>query len=147
MEKLHFNTTIAAPREKVWNVLWGNDTYTLWTAPFMEGSSAVTDWEEGSRVIFGDSTGNNGMISVIAAKRPNEYMSFKHLGMIKDGEEDTESPETKAWAGAMENYTLKEVNGQTELTIDIDVTDEHKAYFSESWPKALVKVKELSEKK
>ncbi len=46
----------------------------------------------------------------------------------------------------MENYTLKENGGTTELNIDMDSNAEFKNYFSETWPKALEKVKELSEK-
>ncbi|RPE08046.1 SRPBCC domain-containing protein [Chitinophaga lutea] len=145
MEKLHFSTSINAPREKVWDVLWNKATYPAWTSVFGEGSTAETDWKEGSEVRFFDSTHQEGMLSRIAVKKPNEYMSFQHLGMIKNGVADTESPEVKAWAGAEENYTLHSANGQTELAVDMDITAEHAEYFKNAWPKALEKVKELSE--
>ena len=87
-----------------------------------------------------------GMVSTIAANRPSEYMSIKHLGFVKDGVEDTESEEVKKWAGAMENYTLKENNGTTELIVDMDIANEYKDYFVNTWPKALEKVKEMAEK-
>ena len=85
------------------------------------------------------------MISKIADNVPNEYMSIEHLGMIKDGKEDYDSPEIKSWAGAKENYTLKSSNGDTKLVVDIDLADEWKDYMNKTWPKALEKVKELAE--
>ena len=86
------------------------------------------------------------MVSTIAENKPNEFMSIKHLGVVKDGVEDLDSEQTKEWAGSLENYTLKTVNGKTELTVDMDVTDEYKDYFEQTWPKALDKLKELAEK-
>jgi len=40
---------------------------------------------------------------------------------------------------------LKDSSGVTELKIDMDSNDEYKDYFLKTWPKALEKVKELSE--
>jgi len=144
MEKLVFSISINATPEKVWNILWTDATYRKWTAAFMEGSYAVTDWKEGSKVLFLDGRGM-GMVSRIAVNRPNEYMSIEHLGEVKDGVEDTTSDRVKAWAGAHENYTLKKNNDQTELTIDMDITEEFKEMFAQIWPKALSNVKQLSE--
>lgn len=144
MERLKFNATINAPAEKVWDVLWGDNTYSKWTAVFSEGSKAETDWKKGSKVLFGDGKGS-GMVSEIADNIPHEYMSFRHLGMITDGVEDTTSEKIKGWAGAMENYTLKESDGKTELQVDLDMNDEYKDYFKDTFPKALQAVKELSE--
>lgn len=146
MEKLHFNVLIDAPRERVWEVLWGDKSYDDWTSAFAEGSTVETDWNKGSKVLFTDGKGS-GMVSFIEDKKPNEFMSFKHMGMLKDGVEDFDSPTTKAWAGSMENYTLKNVNGKTELQIDIDVTGDFKDYMEKAWPKALDKLKNLSESK
>ena len=106
MEKLHYDIAINATPEKVWKVLWTDQTYREWTSAFSEGSHAKTDWKEGSKVLFLDGTGQ-GMVSKIAANRPNEFMSFEHLGEIRDGNEDTTSEKVKEWAGAHENYTLK----------------------------------------
>jgi hypothetical protein len=85
------------------------------------------------------------MLSLVEANKPNEYMAFKHLGMVKDGMEDTESEEVKKWSGAMETYKLEENNGSTSLKVELDITPEHKEYFDKTWPKALDKVKTLSE--
>ena len=145
MENKQFKIEIAAPREKVWKILWGDKTYPAWTSVFAEGSRAETDWEEGSKVLFLDGKGE-GMVSTIAQKIPNEFMSFKHLGMVKNGVEDLNSEQVKDWAGALENYRLKTLDGKTELVVDMDMTEEFKDYFINTWPKALDKVKELAEK-
>lgn len=142
---MNFTTSINAPKEKVWKVLWDDSTYRQWTSAFCEGSYAETDnWKEGTKVLF-LSPGGSGMVSTVAANRANEFMSFKHLGEVKDGVEDTTSEKVKAWAGSLENYTLNETGGVTELVIEMDMTDEFKDMFMAIWPNALQQVKQLSE--
>ena len=147
MIKVNFSAAIHAPKQRVWYVLWEKSFYEQWTRLFAEGSTVKTDgWKEGSMVQF-LGPNENGMVSMVVANKPNEYMSFRHLGIVKDGVEDTTSDEAKGWAGAMENYTLKEENGITVLTVEMETTEEYKDYFNNKWPKALAKVKELSEAK
>lgn len=149
MQQLDFTVQINAPKAKVWSTLWNDDSYRKWTAVFHEGSHAQTDWQEGSKVLFLDSTGQGGMSSVIARLIPNEFMSFQHLGIVKDGVEDFATAEAKGWSGAMENYTLQEKNGSTELRVEVDSSDSGDSnfvdYFRETFPKALQRVKELAE--
>ena len=145
MERKEFTIDINAPREKVWDVLWQDDSYRKWTSVFSEGSHAETDWKKGSKVLFLDGKGS-GMIAKIAENIPNEYMSIQHLGMLNDGVEDFESAKVKEWAGALENYTLENKDGKTHLVVDMDIAEEYKDYFANTWPKALDKVKELAEK-
>jgi hypothetical protein len=144
MQKSTFQVSIDAPREKVWNVLWDDASYRAWTAVFSPTSYAQTDWNKGSKVLFVDATGS-GMVSMIEDKVPNEFMSFKHLGEVKDGVEDVESEKVQQWAGGHENYTLKAENGKTLLTVDMDIAEEFAEMFNNIFPKALDKVKELSE--
>ena len=145
MERINFSISIDAPKEKVWNVLWDDSSYRKWTSVFSEGSYAVTDnWKENSKVLFLDGKGS-GMVSKVAVNKPNEYMSFKHLGEVKDGVEDTSSEKVKGWSGAMENYTLKEEGGKTELKVEMDITEDFKDFFMQTLPKALDQVKTLSE--
>jgi hypothetical protein len=147
MEQMTFNTTINANRETVWAVLWGNTTYPEWTSAFCEGSHAVTNWQKGSKVLFLDGKGS-GMVSRVAENIPNEFMSFEHLGEVKNGVEDTESEQVKAWAGAHENYTLKTVDNHTELLVELDADttpEEFKSFFLSTWPIAMDKIKALAE--
>ncbi len=144
MKKRHYNVTIKAPKEKLWNILWGKGSYEQWTAVFAEGSTADTDWQEGSRVLFHDGKGD-GMVARIAKRRDNEFMGLQHLGMVIKGQEITEGPEVDSWKGAEENYTLTEDNGSTHLQVDIDITDDMLDYFDKTWPKAMDKLKQLAE--
>lgn len=145
MQKINFSTHINAPKEKVWASLWEIFHYNTWTSAFMEGSTVKTDnWKEGSRILFLDGNGQ-GMVSMIAANKPNEFMSFKHLGVVKDGVEDTSSEAVSVWAGSMENYSLSGGNGSTVLSVEMDSTEDFKDYFMKTWPVALEKLKGLAE--
>lgn len=143
MKKQTFSVTLDAPAAEVWKILWDDATYREWTAVFAPGSCAQTDWKEGSKVIFGDGEGN-GMVSRIAKIIPNEFMSFEHLGEVHNGVEDTESEKVKAWAGAHENYTLREKDGQTELLVELDMDEQFAQYFLDTWPKALEVLQQLA---
>lgn len=146
MKKLNFTIHINATREKVWNILWTDATYRAWTSVFHEGSQAQSDWKEGSKILFVGSDGKNGMVSKIARLIPNEYMSFQHLGELKDGVEDYEAAKTQGWGDAFENYTLTAAGGtETELTVELDAESSFTDYFQDKFPKALAKVKELAE--
>jgi uncharacterized protein YndB with AHSA1/START domain len=146
LSKLTYSTTINASKEVVWRTMLEDETYRKWTSAFSEGSYAVTDWKEGSKALFLGPDGS-GMVSRVAEHRPNEFLSLEHQGMVKDGIEDTSSAEVRKWAGARENYTLREEAGRSILTVDMDTSDEHKKYFEETWPKALAALKELSERR
>lgn len=146
---MDFRIEINATREKVWDVLFGKETYPLWTTAFSEGSKVETDWKKGSKALFLDAS-NRGMVSRIAENVPNEFMSIEHLGMYDNGVEDYESEHIKMWAGAKENYTLTEADGKTTLDIfmEMDESEKNKQMidmFAKMWPKALIKVKELAE--
>jgi uncharacterized protein YndB with AHSA1/START domain len=144
MTRLTFATTINAPKALVWRTMLDDKTYRKWTSAFQEGSYAETDWKPGSKALFLAPDGS-GMVSRVAEHRPNEYLSLEHLGVVKNGVEDTTSAEVKQWAGARENYTLLENGGHVTLKIDMDTSDEHRKFFEDTWPKALAILKDLSE--
>ena len=149
MKTLHFQAHISAPREKVWRTMLDDATYRIWTEVFNPtGSYYVGDWNKGSKILFvgPDKEGKKrGMVSMIEENKPYEFLSIKHVGIIKDGIEDTTSDAIKGWTPAFENYTFKDVSGATELLIDVDTNDEYGELFKGMWPKALEKLKELAE--
>lgn len=144
MKKLHFAIRIDAPRERVWETMLSKSTYEVWTTPFCEGSTYEGSWGEGDRIRF-LAPGGEGMVSVIAESRPNEFVSIRHVGVLKAGVEDTESDAVTLWAGAVENYAFVLVNGRTEVRVEQDMLDEHAKYMTDKWPAALAKLKELCE--
>ena len=153
MERNEFKILIDAPQSRVWEVLWGNTSYPSWTSAFMEGSRVESDkpseeniWRKGNKIRF-LGPGDEGMFSEIAENRNNEFMSFRHLGVVTKGVADLNSPQSKQWAGSMENYSLRNVGGQTELTVAMDITEEYLKYFQKAWPQALEKIKHLAEEK
>jgi uncharacterized protein YndB with AHSA1/START domain len=146
LKKISFSATIKASKEKVWAVLWNDESYKAWTSAFTQGSHAVSDWNEGSKILFLDAKGS-GMYSTIAKKIPNEFMAFKHIGEVKDNIEQPLNEKNQSWSGSTENYTLKETDGVTELTIEMDVVESFMDYFTKTFPVALEYIKNLAEVK
>ncbi|CAD0002644.1 SRPBCC family protein [Flavobacterium salmonis] len=145
MEILEFKIRIKASPEKIWSVLWEDETYKEWTSAFCEGSYAVSDWNEGDKIHF-MSPGGEGMNSIIEKKIPNEYMAFKHIGEIKDFKELPLNEETEKWSGYMETYRLIPDDEFTDLVSQVDLIEKHIDYFKDAFPKGLETVKELAEK-
>lgn len=145
MEKLHFEIEINAPATKVYNTMLADDTYRQWTAAFAAGSYYRGSWEKGAEILFlAPSENESGMLSRIKENIPNEFVSIEHLGLIKNGERITTGPEV-AWAGALENYTFEKQEDGTLLKVDMDSGGDMDAYFNETWPKALVTLKNICE--
>ncbi len=63
-----------------------------------------------------------------------------------NGKEVISGDEVNIWTGALENYTFFEKNGNTLLSVDLDSNQQFKSYFTETWPKALNKLKSICER-
>lgn len=139
MKTISFDIEIKASKEKVWSILWQDSNYRAWTKVFCEGSHAVSDWKEGSRILFLNGEGQS-MYSVIEKKRPNEFMLFRHLGEIDNGKEQPPYQQSST-----ESYILTESDGKTHLTVELLVEEEYEDYFFNQFPVALKKIKMLAE--
>lgn len=146
LEKLHFEVLINAPVQKVWDTMLEKETYRQWTAAFDPNSSFEGSWEKGEKMKFVSIESGDGMLAEIAENIPNKFLSIRHLGVIKNGVEDTTSEEVKKWTPAFENYTFIANGDSTKLEIDLDSASEYKEMFEDMWPKALAKLKEICEK-
>lgn len=124
------------------------DTYQIWTAPFMPGSFYEGSWETGSKMLFlvKDEKGmTSGMLSQIKESRPYEFVSIEHKGMVEDGKEKV----IEEFAGTFENYTLKELDGKTEVIVDLIGSEEIEEEWQKEeniWSQALEILKKLAEK-
>lgn len=147
LEKLHFEITIDAPAEKVYKYML-YERYSEWTSEFNPTSRFEGSWEKGAKIVFLGEEANSttaGMVSRIRENIPNRFLSIEHLGIIQGDKEITSGPEIEDWAGALENYSFKEENGKTLVTVDVDTNQEFKSYMIETWPKALKKLKAICE--
>lgn len=86
-----------------------------------------------------------GMVSRIAEIRPHEFVSIQHLGIVADGVEDTTSEMAKKWTPAFENYTFLEVEGGTEVVVDMNVGDDYADMFRDMWTDGLARIKRIAE--
>lgn len=151
MLKKTYKVNINKPAHTVYDKMLGLtdiNTYNGWTKIFNETSTIKGNWEKDSKMHFvgTDSSGNvGGMVSIIAENKVNEFVSIKHIGIVKGNEEILSGPDVEKWAGGHENYTFKNVNNQTELVVDIDVVPDYESYFDDNYPKALEKLKEICE--
>lgn len=151
MKKLQYTIEINASADEVYNTMLGIDnieTYNLWTAEFNPNSTYEGSWEKGSKIYFVGTDENGkkgGMVSEIVENIPNQFVSIRHYGILDGDQEITEGPEVEKWAGGLENYSFLEENGVTKVTAECDMADDYQDYFDTTWPKALKKLKELSE--
>lgn len=152
MKKVQFKTEINAPITKVYITMLGLDnkaTYEAWTAEFNPTSTFEGSWEKGSKILFigtGEDGEKGGMIAEIAENIPNKFVSIRHYGLLKGDTEITSGEEVEKWAGELENYWFEEHNGITSVTVEVGVSDEYMDYFQTTYPKALQKLKEITEK-
>lgn len=144
MKTLHFAIDIQAPRERVWDLMLGQDSYRQWTSAFGEGSYYEGSWDKGQRIRFLGPDGSGGMFSTIAENRPFEFLSIRHLGELAGGVEDTSKPSD--WTNALENYTFSRNGDATLLQVDVNTTPEFEQFMTDAWPRALAQLKELCER-
>jgi len=150
MSNLQYSIIINAPVERVWKTMLGENTYRKWTEVFMPGSHYIGNWSEGSKMLFlaPVNKGISGTVSRINDNRKHEFISIEHLGVVKEGKEDFISEEARVWAGSFENYIFNEINGATEVLVDLvgaNAIEQYRDMFENAWPKALQKLKELAE--
>jgi uncharacterized protein YndB with AHSA1/START domain len=148
-ETLHFEIEIKAKVEKVTQIMFDDTGWREWTSAFNPTSHFRGSWEKGSRILFLgiDHEGKfGGMASRIKENIPNKFVSIEHLGSVRGDIEITSEIEVDDWSGALENYTFTDNNGKTLLQVELDAAEDFLSYFTDTWPKALNKLKEICER-
>jgi len=151
MEKIQFHVRINEQVTRVYDVMLGisnKSTYKEWTSLFNPTSSYDGSWNKGSKILFVGTDENGkkgGMVSEIAENIPNQFVSIRHCGLIKDDKEITEGPDVEKWAGGFENYSFEEDNGITTVSVDLETPKDFVDYMNQTYPKALTKLKEICE--
>lgn len=142
--RLQFTADIAAPVSTVFQTMLDPQHYRVWTAPFSEGSYYVGRWAQGESIRFLAPSGD-GMLSEIVEHQPDVITSIRHLGMILQGVEDTQSEAVRAWAPAFETYRFSATPTGTRVVVDQDVPEAWAEDLKAAWPLALAKLKALCE--
>lgn len=147
MKKSNYKIDIKATASKVYETMIGKETYKQWTAQFNPTSDFEGGWNKGDKIYFtGEHEGKKGgMIAEIAENIPNKFISIRHLGMLDGDDEIISGPQVDEWSGALENYSFEENNGTTTILVEVDTNEEYLDFFDMTWPKALQKLKEISE--
>ncbi|MEE4178292.1 MAG: hypothetical protein V2I46_12375 [Bacteroides sp.] len=144
MKTLTFEIAIRASAEKIWQQLWGKESYPQWTKPFCEGTYIEGDIFPGAKVRFMASNGE-GMYSQVDQYIENEYVAFRHLGVVIDFHNEPLDEETLKWSGAIESYRLTPRFGYTLLETSVDTTEEMIDHMHQNFPPALEELKRRCE--
>lgn len=142
MQEIQFTIEINAPKEKVWQVLWQDEMLREWMDFIDSGTYMTGELKEGSIVQFNSAEGY-GVTSMVTELVPNEFVLFKHQA---DTKKDGESSRDDQWTGGAESYRLTGAGDVTTLVMKFDVPLELRDIMLVSYPKALNKIKELSER-
>jgi uncharacterized protein YndB with AHSA1/START domain len=146
MKKLEYKITIAAPVKKVWDTMLNPETYKIWSGAGWPDSFYKGKWEEGQKINFIGDDGS-GTLVIIKKLIQHEYILAEHIAILeKGGVEDVSGSLAKNWIGNTESYTFKETNGETKLTVEINTHPDWEKMFTDGWPNALAKLKEICEK-
>lgn len=140
-QTLKFSIDINAERSQIWKALWNDTYYQQWVGVFFKGSYyRIDDWQEGSTIMF-LGPDQSGIYSKIEKHKLNEFIHFKHIASVVNGEKQAVDEEAKKWTGANEIYSVEEkANGYT-LHVKIDVLEEHVDFMKEKFPDALEIIK------
>ena len=142
---------INATSQQVYETMLGlkdKSTYEQWASVFNPTSTYEGSWEKGSKIYFVgvDENGKKGgMVSEIVEHLPAKFISIRHYGFLDGDKEITSGEQVEKWAGGHENYAYQETNGITTVTVDLDTLEEYLDFFESTYPKALDKLKEISE--
>ncbi len=140
MKLLHYQIQIDASAEKVWEVLFTQDSNKRWPSALNENTYFEGNWEQGSMMRFLDQD-NNGMYNLVVKNSHGSELSMKHLGWILDGEL---SPQD--WEDSTVTYILEPNENGTMLHAKVNSLDEFVDFFNSKYPQNFEKVKILSEK-
>lgn len=144
MKEMQFSVEIHAPKEKVWETLWQDETFRQWASIIDPETYMVGELKEGNEVQFISAENGYGVTSLVEEVVANDFLLLRHRTDTQDSGERERADE---WSGGTESYRLAEKDDTTTLTVAFDVPPELEEYFTVNYPKALEQVKILAEDK
>lgn len=149
MVRIHLERTFNVGPELLWELVVDPDYYRFWTESFSEGSEFVGDWTKGSdiRFITEDENGKeSGMLSEIVESQWPEFISIKHVGIVVNGVNDSDSPLAQEWSGSFENYRfIPKEDGTSIFSVEQDFPEEQAEEFTVNWEESFDRMAVLIE--
>jgi hypothetical protein len=145
-QPIHFNISINASPMHVWKVMLDDNDYRAWAKVWHEGSQFRGSWTPGTEIIFCDDTGA-GIAADVVANDPGVYVETRPKYELGPGSEPR-LEHAAMWVDSRECYTLSPQGEGCLLEINLEaphMPDAMGDYMAESWPKALLLIKELCE--
>ena len=140
LKTISFSINIDSDRETVWDTLWNPKTYEKWAKVFSEDSHYKGELKQDNIILFLGKEG--GMSAIVETIIEKEQLVFVHQKEVNNGVECDST-----WQGAKEIYYLKkDLNNSIELQVILDVVPDMEDYFKKTFPKALDRIKQISEK-
>lgn len=131
-------TTINADTKKVWDALTSPDTIKK----YMFGTTAVSDWREGSNIIWkgewkGKSYEDKGKI---VKSKPERLLQYTHFSPLTGQPDIPENYHTVT-------IELENKNGQTQISLsqDNNHSEEEQQHSVENWKMMLEQMKKVVE--
>lgn len=121
------------------------DTYPLWIKDSWPDSFYEGNWGQNEKIGFVSASGE-GTLVLIEEFKKYEYLLARHIALLgKGGTTDTDSDFAKNWINQTESYKFDEINGVTELSVEIKAQPDWVKMFDDGWPNALSQLKKLCE--
>lgn len=148
MKNIQNSIEINASKEKVWKVLWDDQTFRDWSGIIDEGTYMTGTLQEGNEINF---IGNNdgdvryGVTSRVEKLIPGSHILLTRIADILVNKDGSIQKRDNQWTGSSESYDLTERDGKVILSNALDVPDELVGYFENKLPLVLERIKFLAE--
>ena len=140
-----YSVKTAAPPEAVWATLTTPEHFAVWSVSFSEGSYQEGTWAVGEEVQFLCKARGGTVAKVETCDKPN-LVSVKHVATVTaEGDRQVEGPMADKWLGTTETYTIRAVDGSSELEVKIFCHTAFVEMFDGGWPGALEGIKKVAE--
>ncbi|WP_229206818.1 DinB family protein [Dyadobacter crusticola] len=144
-KRIEESILIQAPDYRIWQVITDKRYNGEWLVVFGMGNIAESDWQQGSKALFMDESGN-GLAGTVDVSRPFEEIRIVYNGIVTKGVEDYESDIAKQMRNFDEVYLLSREGDSVRMRVFCDMDEVYFDDLTQAWKKALEKIKELAEK-
>jgi uncharacterized protein YndB with AHSA1/START domain len=148
MKKLTFKIEINATVEHVFDTMVDPIHLLEWMSVFSTDSSFEGKWEKGESVIFkcfNEKGELCGLVCRIEEFIPNELIYIQPYGTLENGILFDKGEKVLGLDSTYEKYIFNQRENTTELIIEASAMDDYVQFFNETWPIALLKIKDICE--